>query len=198
MRDADGKLTHYVGIFSDISDRKEIEARVEFLAYHDALTGVPNRVLLGDRMRQAIAQTAREGNMMAVCYLDLDGFKKVNDTLGHDAGDLLLKQVAARIQAQVRTTDTVARLGGDEFVVLLENASAFSAAGVAQKLIAELAKPFTLSSGAEAAIGGTIGISLFPQDSLVASELIRQADAALYQAKGAGKSRCQFYAASSG
>jgi diguanylate cyclase (GGDEF)-like protein len=119
ITDDRGQVTHYIGITSDISLIKQHEGQLEQIAHYDALTGIPNRYLLGDRMRQAVARSAREENMMAVCYLDLDGFKQINDSLGHDTGDRVLIEISQRIQSTLRGGDTVARLGGDEFVILL-------------------------------------------------------------------------------
>jgi diguanylate cyclase (GGDEF)-like protein/PAS domain S-box-containing protein len=193
VRDADGKLTHYVGTFSDISDRKKIEARVEFLAYHDALTGVPNRVLLGDRMRQAIAQTAREGNMMAVCYLDLDGFKPINDTLGHDAGDQVLIEIAKRIGHTIRGGDTVSRLGGDEFAVLLLGLErGEECAATLDRLLDVVAQPFSIGKQL-IQVSASIGVCIYPLDDEDPDTLLRHADQAMYKAKQSGKNCFHIY-----
>ncbi len=193
VRDAEGKLTHYVGMFSDISERKEIEAKVEFLAYHDALTGIPNRVLLGDRMKQGIAQTAREQNMMAVCYLDLDGFKPINDTLGHEAGDQVLIEVAKRIGRTIRGGDTISRLGGDEFVVLLlalERGE--ECVSTLDRLLDVLAQPFTIGKHL-IQVSASIGVCIYPLDDEDPDTLLRHADQAMYKAKQSGKNCFHIY-----
>ncbi|MDP2804544.1 MAG: diguanylate cyclase, partial [Gallionellaceae bacterium] len=193
VRDTEGKLTHYVGMFSDISDRKAIEAKVEFLAYHDALTGIPNRVLLGDRMKQGIAQTTREQNMMAVCYLDLDGFKPINDTLGHEAGDQVLIEVAKRIGHTIRGGDTLSRLGGDEFVVLLLGLErGEECVATLDRLLEVLAQPFTLGKHV-IQVSASIGVCIYPLDDEDPDTLLRHADQAMYKAKQSGKNCFHIY-----
>jgi diguanylate cyclase (GGDEF)-like protein/PAS domain S-box-containing protein len=169
----------------------EAGGRENALAYSDTLTGLPNRQLFNDRLNMALAVAHRQLGKLALLFLDLDGFKKVNDTLGHDAGDLLLKQVAARIQAQVRATDTVARLGGDEFTIILAIPDRADAEQVAEKLLSAIRAPYTLN-GQEANVGTSIGIALFPQDGGQAAELVRKADAAMYESKQAGKNTYRF------
>jgi len=167
--------------------------RLEYQAYHDALTGLPNRsrfsTLLGDSIRKAHA----EERQLAVAFLDLDGFKQINDTMGHEAGDQLLREVARRLEACVRDSDTVARLGGDEFVVLLRNLDDGQyAATVARKILIAVARPFTLL-GHEFRITASVGISTYPHDGLDEQTLTKNADIAMYQAKGAGKNTFEFY-----
>jgi diguanylate cyclase (GGDEF)-like protein/PAS domain S-box-containing protein len=169
----------------------EAGGRENALAYSDTLTGLPNRQLFNDRLNMALAVAHRQLGKLALLFLDLDGFKKVNDTLGHDAGDLLLKQVAARIQAQVRATDTVARLGGDEFTIILAIRDRADAEQVAEKLLSAIRAPYNLN-GQEAHVGTSIGIALFPQDGGQAAELVRKADAAMYESKQAGKNTYRF------
>ena len=142
-----GKITHYIHLFSDITEKKRGEAQLEYLAYHDSLTGLPNRVLFNERLTGAIALAQRHNQSIAVLFLDLDGFKHINDTLGHGSGDILLQQVAQRLTQCVRESDVVARLGGDEFVILLNELSGEnSAEGVTKKILYRLHEPFTLAS----------------------------------------------------
>jgi diguanylate cyclase (GGDEF)-like protein len=167
--------------------------RVEYLAYHDGLTGLPNRSLFSKRLSQSISEAQRYQRRLAVAFLDLDRFKQINDTLGHEAGDQLLKEVAVRLKASVRDSDTVARLGGDEFVVLLpELEDEKYAAIVAAKILAATARPFTLM-GQEFRVTASIGISTYPQDGLDEQTLTKNADIAMYQAKAEGKNNFQFY-----
>jgi diguanylate cyclase (GGDEF)-like protein len=170
--------------------------RVEYLAYHDGLTGLPNRSLFGKLLGQSINEARRYDRQLAVAFLDLDRFKQINDTLGHDAGDHLLREVANRLQGCVRGSDTVARLGGDEFVVLLlDLVDPKYAALVAQKILAAIAKPITLL-GHEFRVTASVGISVLPQDGFDEQTLTKNADVAMYQAKAEGKNNFQFYSAS--
>ncbi len=185
--------THYVGVFSDITRLKESQEQLDFLAHHDPLTGLPNRLLFQDRLLHAIGRAAREHQQLAVMFIDLDRFKNVNDTLGHQTGDRLLEQVAATLNARLREGDTLARLGGDEFIVLLEHVDGqYGAAQVAQKMVALFEQPF-LVSGHELFVTGSIGVALYPQDAQDANLLIRHADVAMYQAKARGRNGYQFY-----
>ena len=169
--------------------RVAAEESARQLAHHDALTGLPNRRLLDDRMGLDIARAKRYGNDLAVLCLDLDGFKAVNDTLGHDAGDEVLRQVASRLTKVLRKEDTVARLGGDEFVVALAQlADPSYATGVARKIIETVSQPYDIG-GESAAIGTSVGIALYPRHGKTQQELMRAGDTALYAAKAAGKSR---------
>jgi diguanylate cyclase (GGDEF)-like protein/PAS domain S-box-containing protein len=178
-----GKITHYIHLFSDITEKKRGEAQLEYLAYHDSLTGLPNRVLFNERLAGAIALAQRHKQSIGVLFLDLDGFKQINDTLGHGSGDILLQQVAQRLTQCVRESDVVARLGGDEFVILLnELSSENSADGVAKKILRHLHEPFTVASQ-EVKIGISIGIALFPDHGADGETLLEKADAAMYQAK---------------
>jgi diguanylate cyclase (GGDEF)-like protein len=168
-------------------------ARVEYLAYHDGLTALPNRSLFSKLLGQRISEAQRYKKKLAVMFLDLDRFKQINDTLGHDAGDQLLQQVAARLKACLRESDTVARLGGDEFVVLLpELADAADVACVGQKILSAVARPFVLL-GQEFRVTASIGISTYPRDGLDEQTLTKNADIAMYQAKEEGKNNVQFY-----
>jgi diguanylate cyclase (GGDEF)-like protein len=167
--------------------------RVEYLAYHDGLTGLPNRSLFSKSLSQSISEASRYERRLAVAFLDLDRFKQINDTLGHEAGDQLLKEVAIRLKGCVRDSDTVARLGGDEFVVLLPELQGEKyAAIVAQKILAAVARPFTLM-GQEFRVTASVGISTYPQDGFDEQTLTKNADIAMYQAKSEGKNNFQFY-----
>jgi len=177
-----------LGIFRDISAAKESRQRIEFLATHDPLTSLPNRSLLYDRIQQALARSEREPEPFALIFIDLDNFKAVNDTFGHDQGDQLLLQTATRIQNCLRAADTAARLGGDEFTVLVAGADRTTAAATAQRIIDELALPFVLDGQARNAITASIGISLHPQDGEDRHSLMKYADEAMYRAKAVGNS----------
>jgi diguanylate cyclase (GGDEF)-like protein len=168
---------------------KNTNEQVLYLAHHDGLTGLPNRILFYDRLNQAIARARREKELVGILFLDLDGFKHINDTLGHDAGDLLLQQVAGRIKACVRGSDTVARLGGDEFTVALYNCGTHvNVSLAAQKIIDAIASPFLLN-GKNCSISVSIGISCYPKHGELSDVLIKVADAAMYLAKQSGKNR---------
>jgi len=174
-----------LNIVNDITARKEAEERIKHLAQHDALTGLPNRALLFDRLERALTGAQRSGQMLAVLFIDLDGFKPVNDRHGHDVGDALLQAVALRLQDLVRDSDTAARIGGDEFVVLLPTiAAAEDADKVARKLRAALASPFDLR-GRRIMISGSIGVALFPRDGDSPAALMQHADGAMYREKQA-------------
>lgn len=194
---ADGESMYFVGLFSDITPQKERESRLESLAHYDVLTGLPNRRLLDDRLNVALAQHRRRHEGLAVCLLDLDAFKPVNDTHGHPAGDRLLRTIAERIQTTVREEDTVARLGGDEFVILLAGLETQQACEeVLQRMLDVVARPVTIGV-TEVCVGCSIGATWLAGDAAEhpdAPRLIEQADSALYAAKKAGKGRCVFYA----
>jgi diguanylate cyclase (GGDEF)-like protein/PAS domain S-box-containing protein len=179
---------------NQMDELRKYHAEIERLAYHDVLTNLPNRLLLSDRLNQVLAQTARMEKLVAVCYLDLDGFKPVNDTFGHEAGDQLLKEIAGRMIDTVRAHDTVARLGGDEFVLLLtnlENVAEYEA--ILQRVIAEINKPVVLLNGAEVQVTASIGVTIYPFDSEDPEVLLRHADQAMYQAKSLGRNRvCEY------
>ena len=183
---ASGRALRMIGTNLDITDRRRMEEALQSVAQSDPLTGLANRLLFQDRLRQALARARRAGSSVALLYLDLDRFKEVNDTLGHAAGDLLLKDFAARLRAGVRATDTVARFGGDEFVILLEDVKERGqATRVAEKIVAEARQPL-LVEGREVTATASIGVA-FGEGSAVEEELLRRADAALYEAKNAGR-----------
>lgn len=189
-----GTVTNYVGVFADISVLKASQSEIEFLAHHDPLTALPNRLLLLSRIDHALRIARREGKRLAVLMLDLDRFKQVNDSYGHLAGDELLQQVAKRIVSCLREADTVCRLGGDEFTLLLENIGRREdAANVALAVIDALNQPWCLSDAIEVSIGASIGISLFPEHGSDPEQLLRQADAALYQAKREGRGCFKYF-----
>jgi diguanylate cyclase (GGDEF)-like protein/PAS domain S-box-containing protein len=195
LTDEEGRITHYVSVFTDITERKLSEERIRHLAHYDALTELPNRLLLEDRCNHALERAHRGGWLVAVLFLDLDGFKHINDSLGHPAGDQVLRKVAARLRAVVREQDTIARQGGDEFIVVMEQLDdPLQARRLAGALIDTLAAPFYYGSHA-LHLGASIGISLFPNDGDDATTLVKNADAAMYAAKQAGRNRYHFYTA---
>ncbi len=185
IKDASGRVTGVSLIFRDITERKQAEEKIRQLAHYDSLTGLPNRALFYDRLGQAIGLARRERYEVALMYIDLDRFKAVNDTLGHGAGDELLKAVADRIRARLRDSDTVARLGGDEFIAILPKiVNHADVAKVARKLLGALSAPFPLAgAGREISIGASIGVAVFPADAEDMDPLIKAADAAMYEAK---------------
>ncbi len=189
VRGPGDEITHYVGIFSDITLLKEHQHRLERMAHYDALTQLPNRVLLADRMQQAMARARRRGRLLAVCYLDLDGFKPINDQYGHDVGDQLLIQVAERLNGTLRESDSAARLGGDEFVLLLNDLRDVRECkrGI-ERVLRAMAAHYELGSH-RVTVSASVGVTLFPDDDSDADTLLRHADQAMYQAKQAGRNR---------
>ncbi len=191
--DPEGRCIGYRGTCRDITQRKAAEARISFLATRDPLTELPNRVLFKDRLEQGLVAARRAGQVLALMFIDLDRFKYINDTLGHQIGDLLLKEVATRMLACIRKGDTVSRLGGDEFVVALEGLQqAEVAAQIADKIIRSLAHPFELG-GRRIDISCSIGISIFPLDAQDERALMKNADTAMYHAKEKGRNNYQFF-----
>lgn len=194
IRDPAGNVTGAVLVFHDVTEARAMAMRMTHLAHHDQLTNLPNRVLLRDRIQQAIAQAKRHRVQVALLYIDLDGFKHVNDSLGHPVGDKLLRQVAERLTACVRSTDTVCRQGGDEFVILLPEIDQPSRAGqIAEKLVNAGAAMYRID-GHELHVSFSIGISIFPDNGNDVDVLMRNADAALYHAKENGRNNFQFFA----
>ncbi|MFI4968375.1 MAG: EAL domain-containing protein [Gammaproteobacteria bacterium] len=193
VKDENGQPIYFDGVISDISDRKRAEAQVYQLAHYDSLTGLPNRALLRDRLGQAMSDAKRRDAKLAVMYLDLDRFKNVNDSLGHETGDKLLKAVSGRLRECMRDSDTISRQGGDEFLLILRDvADATAVARVAEKLQEAVAKSMRIGEY-ELHITPSIGISLFPDDADDIDELIRNADAAMYHAKEKGRFNFQFF-----
>lgn len=197
--DAGGRLGGYIFTVMDMTDavrlRQQVaqaEERENALAYSDALTGLPNRQLFNDRLNMALAQAYRQLGKVALFFLDLDGFKQVNDQMGHDYGDMLLKQVAQRLQTCVRQTDTVARLGGDEFTIILAIRDRRDAEQVAEKILKTIREPYDLSGKIASKVGTSIGIALYPQDGAQAADLMKKADNAMYSAKQSGKNTFRF------
>lgn len=196
LRHKNGSLIGYIAIAQDISDQKRDAEQIRFIAEHDALTGLPNRALLNDRLNLAIAHAKRSGKRLGVLQIDLDHFKRVNDSLGHHAGDQLLIGVARRLADGVRASDTVARLGGDEFVVLLVDLnSAEEAARIAAKLVEQIAPPLSID-GQSLEVSASIGVCAFPDDGQDADALLKNADTAMYAAKAAGRGRYSEFTAS--
>ncbi len=193
IRNEDGEIANYVGISSDITVFKQHEKQLERIAHYDTLTGLPNRTLLGDRLKQAISQANRERNMLAICYLDLDGFKLVNDTMGHAVGDEVLINIAQRIQQTIRGGDTVARMGGDEFVVLLLGLERGDECSMAlERLLSVISGPIYVG-GKDFVMGASIGVSIYPLDDEHPDTLLRHADQAMYTAKQSGRNRYHIY-----
>lgn len=194
VRDTAGGIGHYVGVFSDITDIKLSQDRLDFLAHHDLLTNLPNRLLFNHRLKQCIALAQRNQRQLAVVYIDLDHFKNVNDTLGHDLGDELLKRVGAELSIHVRKSDTLARIGGDEFILLLDEIEAPRYAGVIAEKFLDLFSQTFMISGYEIVISASIGVSFFPTDGLDVATLVKNADTAMYYAKTHGRNSYHFYA----
>jgi diguanylate cyclase (GGDEF)-like protein/PAS domain S-box-containing protein len=193
VRDTEGKIVNYIGNFEDITQRKIAEDKILHLAHHDALTGLPNRFNLYERMEQCIAFARRSDSSLAVMLIDLDNFKTINDTLGHNVGDQLLIQVAKRLQHSVRDSDIVARLGGDEFVVVLCGVEVPTAiTEFAGKIVAQVAAPYTIAEH-ELRTSPSVGVCFYPGDATEISDLIKNADIAMYHAKAAGRCNYQFY-----
>lgn len=194
MRDAHGKCIGVITACEDITGRKDSEKKIEHLAYYDSITGLPNRALLMDRLRQALALAQREGRELALLFLDLDNFKDLNDTKGHDIGDKFLREVAKRLGSCVGESNTLARIGGDEFVIVLTavHAEEEAAATTARRVQALFADPFVIE-GEEFYSSASIGIALYPEDGTDVECLLKCADAAMYHAKNEGKSNYQFF-----
>ena len=192
VKDESGQVTNYIGIFADISERKMAEERIQHLAHFDALTDLPNRTLLRDRLEQAMVKAQRANEKVAVMFLDLDRFKSINDTLVHGIGDSLLQMVAQRLLDCVREQDTVSRQGGDEFIVILPDTDADGVAHVAQKMLLAISRPYLIERH-DLRVTPSIGISIYPDDAHDIETLIKYADVAMYHAKDNGRNNYQFY-----
>lgn len=193
LKDSEGKTIKYSSMFHDITDTKQNAEKIKYQAYYDALTGLPNRSLFLDRLKEALARSRRNKRKFAVIFLDLDNFKNVNDVLGHATGDLLLKEASNRLMACVREVDTVSRLGGDEFIIILENLkNELDAAAISSKIIESFSRPFCFKSE-DIYVSSSVGISLYPADADTAEDLMKYADMAMYHAKELGKGNYQFF-----
>lgn len=194
VKDEQGEVCNYVAVFSDITDLKASRERLDYLAHHDVLTGLPNRLVFRERLEQGILRARRSGDPVAVLFIDLDRFKHINDNLGHDVGDELLQSIARILQEEVRDSDTVVRLGGDEFSILMEGfVDQEALARRTGRLIDCLSRPIRVPSGHALKVGASIGIAVYPQDAQDASALVKHADIAMYRAKELGKGRYEFY-----
>ncbi len=194
VRDADGKPDRYVSVFSDITAFRRKDEHIKHLAFHDALTDLPNRTLLMDRINRIMINSDREPCNLALLFLDLDGFKLINDQYGHNVGDDLLKEVAKRLLALVRESDIVARLGGDEFIVVLNNPKGIQKiTSIATRVVRSINEPMEIL-GEVLYVGASVGIALFPADAATSADLIKNADTAMYAAKESGRNTIRFYA----
>jgi diguanylate cyclase (GGDEF)-like protein/PAS domain S-box-containing protein len=194
VRDAQGLRSHFVAVVNDITDKKRAEQELRYLANYDTLTGLPNRALLSERLGRAIVRARRQETRVAVLFLDLDRFKDINDSLGHAAGDRLLKAAATRLQATVSASDTVARLGGDEFTVVLEDVESLPAVErMAREILNAFSMPLEVDERHDVSITPSLGISLYPDHALVPTDLLKFADTAMYQAKAEGRNTYQIY-----
>ena len=193
IRDGAGEIVNFSAIFYDVTERKAMEDKLDHLAHYDCLTHLPNRMLLQDRLEQAIALAERQKQTFALLFVDLDGFKLINDRVGHIVGDEVLKIVAQRLLAVIRGMDTAARLGGDEFVIILTDIHEERNAGrVAEKVVESLSQPY-LIDGRTLTLSASIGVSIYPNDERAANDLLRTADEAMYRAKRGGKRQVMFY-----
>nr|WP_301289359.1 diguanylate cyclase [Natronocella acetinitrilica] len=192
LRDPDGAITHYVDFFNDLGNFKNHQQRIEYLVNHDALTGLPNRNALQERLENAVSRARRNNTQLALLFVDLDRFKRINDEHGHLFGDHVLREMAERLRQNVREMDTVARLGGDEFIILLEDVTSHDDARVvAGAILAGFDQPL-LVNNVPTPISVSVGVSLFPRDATTVEHLINRSDAAMYAAKRAGRNRICF------
>ena len=199
VKDGTGQVTHHVAVLRDITERKRLEQEVNQLAFFDTLTQLPNRRLFGDRLGQALKRAQRTSSSVALMFVDLDKFKPINDTYGHEAGDFMLQTVAKRLMGCLRASDTAARVGGDEFLVLLPDIPSGPAAlAVAEKICATLAGPCTTPEGIELCFSASIGIAIYPEHAGTEHELMRLGDRAMYEAKSAGGNRVQLHGSPEG
>jgi len=191
--DDNGDTSHYIGIFSDVSEKNEGDARLYHLAHYDSLCNLPNRMLFYDRLRQSLSRAKRHKQKIAVMFLDLDGFKHVNDNFGHGVGDLLLQQVSQRVTSVLRESDTLARIGGDEFTIIINDIDkAESLDNIARKILNVIAEDYFINQH-QFTVSASIGISLFPDNSENIDTLVKNADTAMYRAKKDGKNRFDFF-----
>lgn len=196
IRTASGEITHFVAVKENITERKQLLECLDQLAHYDKVSSLPNRTLFFDRLNQAISSSHRENRSFALLFIDLDGFKAVNDSFGHEAGDYVLKETAGRLVGCVRESDTVARMGGDEFTVILCNiGSPEDASLVAAKILVDVARPIVMPGGMRCAIGASIGISIYPEHAGEPAQLVSFADTAMYSVKRSGKNGYCFYSA---
>lgn len=194
ISDSDGKTSSYVGLLTDITTGKDYESTLERMAFYDSLTGLPNRLLFAERINQAMMISKRLKSMMAVCFLDLDEFKPVNDDFGHSVGDLLLVEMANRMQKHVRESDTVARMGGDEFAILLINIKNIEECEtIITKILDSINEPYILMNNESVNVSASIGVTLYPHDNVPSDMLLRHADQAMYLAKESGKNQYVFH-----
>ena len=193
LTDADGNVSHYIGLFSDVTQTKQQQQMLELYAHYDPLTHLPNRILFADRLNHAMAHCKREKSLLSICFLDLDGFKPINDQFGHDIGDRVLIEVAGRIKAAIREEDSVSRHGGDEFTLLLGDIESVEQCEQAiLRIHRAIGQPY-LIDGQQISVGASSGFTVYPLDDANADALLRHADHAMYQAKLAGKNRCQLF-----
>jgi diguanylate cyclase (GGDEF)-like protein/PAS domain S-box-containing protein len=195
VMNADGQVTHFVAVINDVTEARHYERRLHHLAHHDPLTGLANRTLLQERLKQAIQHAVRNHTVGALAFLDLDNFKHINDNLGHDVGDTILRETAERLRANMREEDTVARVGGDEFVlVICDQGTPEQVGDLVERVRRSVGRPI-LVDGKEVVSGTSIGVALFPRDGGSVDKVMRAADAAMYHAKSLGKNNCQFFSA---
>jgi diguanylate cyclase (GGDEF)-like protein/PAS domain S-box-containing protein len=193
VTNADGEVTHFVGVINDVTEARHYERRLHHLAHHDPLTGLANRTLLQERLKQSIEYAVRNHRIGALAFMDLDNFKHINDNLGHEVGDVVLRETAARLRGSMREDDTVARVGGDEFVLVInDQGTPEQVADLVERIRRSVAAP-VIVNGAEVVAGTSIGVALFPRDGATVDKVMRAADAAMYHAKSLGKNNCQFY-----
>ena len=193
VQDEGGHVTHYVGVFNDISIQKEYEQRLHQLAHYDALTGLPNRTSFEDRCNKALNRARRHGTQLALLFIDLDGFKAVNDTYGHAVGDVLLQTVADRITTCLRDKDIITRMGGDEFIALMEDITGSENAILAARKLLEALSKKALCGGHAVSVSASIGISFYPSDAHDVETLLTHADIAMYAAKNCGRNNYQLF-----
>ncbi|WP_209123750.1 GGDEF domain-containing protein [Alkalihalobacillus sp. BA299] len=185
-------ITRVDGMIIDITERKQLEEHLKQMAYYDELTDLPNRKLIFKHLRKALARSKRHNHSLIIMFIDLDGFKSVNDTLGHDGGDILLKEVASRLNSCVREEDLTGRLGGDEFIIVFEETTEEEIIGISERILEVVSKPYSIQAN-DAKVTPSIGISIFPRDGDEIETLVQNADKAMYFAKEKGKGNYQFY-----